>query len=168
MSALLSPIKDVHSERRLFLGRVILTSVVSILLIGVVVARLVQLQVVDYETTDFTVDVERYDFVFDAVGKSSYRECRGLLRPGGIFASTELGRYAQNVLLVPVTRFFGKTRVRFAFPFHDQKMIEYLAAAADSGAFRPVIDRTYPFDQIVEAHEYVDTGQKVGNVVVTV
>ena len=56
----------------------------------------------------------------------------------------------------------------FPIPKHDQEMMRYLRELIESGAFKPVIDRTYPLDQIVEAYRYVETGQKIGNVVITV
>ncbi|MGI9595425.1 MAG: NAD(P)-dependent alcohol dehydrogenase [Acidimicrobiales bacterium] len=125
-------------------------------------------RVVDYQTSDFTDDDQRYDFVFDAVGKVTYRLCQPLIKPGGRFAATEMGPYAQNFWLVILTRWSKKGRAIFAFPHHNQRMIERFATLMENGHFRPVVDRSYPLDRIVEAYEYVETGQKVGNVVITV
>jgi NADPH:quinone reductase-like Zn-dependent oxidoreductase len=124
-------------------------------------------RVIDYQTTDFTADEQRYDFVFDAVGKVTFGRCKVLLKPGGIFASAELGPFLQNLFLPLSTRWVGGARVIFAFPHHDQRMIERLAEKLQAGSFVPVIDRSYPLDDIVEAYEYVETGQKVGNVIIT-
>ena len=55
----------------------------------------------------------------------------------------------------------------FPIPKHDQLMVGYLRKLIESGEFKPVIDRTYPLDQIVEAYRYVETGQKTGNVVIS-
>ena len=55
----------------------------------------------------------------------------------------------------------------FPIPKHDREMMEYFRELIESGEFKPVIDRTYPLDQIVEAYRYVETGQKIGNVVIT-
>jgi len=124
-------------------------------------------RVVDYTAGDFTRDEQRYDVVLDAVGKSSYGACKVLLKPRGLYMSSELGRFAQNPLLAVATRFSRGRRVKFPVPRHDREMIEYLGGLLASGAFVPVIDRTYPLERIVEAYEYVETGQKVGNVVIT-
>lgn len=125
-------------------------------------------RVVDYQTTDFTADDQRYDFVFDSVGKTNFATCRRLLKPGGRFASTEMGWLAQNFLLVVATRWIGDRKVIFAFPRHDKKIVEYLAGLLGSGEFSPLIDRTYPLEEIVDSYRYVETGQKLGNVIITV
>ena len=82
--------------------------------------------------------------------------------------SSELGRFSQNPVLALVTPLLGGRRVRFPIPKHDQAMIRDLADLLGSGAFRPVIDRSYTLDRIVEAYEYVETGRKVGNVLIAV
>ncbi len=125
-------------------------------------------RVVDYTAGDFTQDHQRYDVVLDAVGKSSWGACRKLLKPHGLYMSSELGRFAQNPMLAIATRFSRGRRVGFPVPRHDREMIEYLGELMATGAFVPVIDRTYPLEQIVQAYEYVETGQKIGNVVITV
>lgn len=124
-------------------------------------------RVVDYTAEDFTRDTRRYDVVLDAVGKSSFGRCRPLLKPGGIYLSTELGAGAQNPFLALVGSVRGGTRVMFPIPTHDQAMIVYLRGLIDAGTFTPVIDRSYPLDRIVDAYRYVETGQKTGNVVIS-
>ncbi len=123
-------------------------------------------RVVDWETTDFTADPERYDLVFDAVGKSTFAACRRLLVPRGAYASTELGPRGQNPVLAITTRLRRGHRVLFPIPTHDKAMVEHLASLLASGAFRPLIDRHYPLEEIAEAYRYVETGEKLGNVVV--
>lgn len=125
-------------------------------------------RVIDYTVEDFTRDAQTYDVVLDAVGKSSFGRCRRLLRPGGVYASSELGPFAQNLILPLVTRLFRGRRVVFPFPRHDQAMVHDLGERMASGDFTPVIDRHYPLDRIVEAYRYVETGQKVGNVIISV
>ena len=125
-------------------------------------------RVIDRTTTDFTADTQRYDLVFDAVGKCSFRQCRKLLKPRGIWTSTDLGPLSQNPLLVLATRFSRGRRVLFPFPTIDQEMVEYLKGLVESRQFTPVVDRTYPLEEIVEAYRYVETQQKIGNVVITV
>jgi NADPH:quinone reductase-like Zn-dependent oxidoreductase len=125
-------------------------------------------RVIDYLTQDFTADPQTYDVVMDAVGKSSFGRCRGLLTPNGLYVSSELGRGGQNLLLSAVTQLLPGRGVRFPVPRHDQQMITELAALLDSGEFTPVIDRRYRLEQIVDAYRYVETGRKVGNVVIDV
>jgi NADPH:quinone reductase-like Zn-dependent oxidoreductase len=125
-------------------------------------------RVIDYTAEDFTRDEQRYDVVLDAVGKSSFGRCRRLLKPGGLYLSTDLGPLSQNPVLALVTPLFGGRRVRFPIPRQDQGTIAYLKERIESGAFKPVIDRRYRLDQIVEAYRYVETGRKVGNVVISV
>lgn len=124
-------------------------------------------RVIDYTTQDFTRDDQMYDVVLDSVGKSSFGQCKRLLKPGGIYISSELGPLAQNPLLAVIAPLHGGKKVLFPIPKHDQQMIGYLRELLESGKFTPVIDRTYPLDQIVEAYRYVETGQKTGNVVIS-
>jgi NADPH:quinone reductase-like Zn-dependent oxidoreductase len=104
----------------------------------------------------------------DAVGKSSFGRCRRLLKPGGLYLSTDLGPLSQNPVLALVTPLFGGRRVRFPIPRQDQGTVTYLKERIESGAFKPLIDRRCRLDQIVEAYRYVETGRKVGSVVITI
>lgn len=124
--------------------------------------------VVDYEKEDFTTLDETFDCVFDAVGKSTFGACKRLLKPGGIYMSTELGPYAQNPFLALWTAPFGSKKVLFPLPSESKKDVLFLKSLLESGDFKPVIDRHYPLEQIAEAFRYVETGQKTGNVVITV
>jgi NADPH:quinone reductase-like Zn-dependent oxidoreductase len=127
-------------------------------------------RVIDYTAEDFTKDEHTYDVVLDAVGKSSFGRCRRLLKSGGVYLSSELGPKGQNLLLVLVTPLLGKRskKVKFPFPRDDQQMVRELAGMVEAGNFKPVIDRVYPLERIVEAYSYVESGQKVGNVVVDI
>jgi NADPH:quinone reductase-like Zn-dependent oxidoreductase len=125
-------------------------------------------RVIDRTTADFAADTQRYDLVLDAVGKCSFRQCRNLLKSRGIWASTDLGPLSQNPLLVFATRFSPGRRVLFPFPKINQEVVEYLNGLIESRQFRPVVDRTYPLEEIIEAYRYVETQQKIGNVVITV
>lgn len=125
-------------------------------------------RVVDRTTTDFTADTQRYDLVFDAVGKCSFRQCKGLLKPHATWTSTDLGPLSQNPLLVLATRFSKGHRVLFPIPRFDQEMLGYLKGLIEARQFTPVIDRAYRLDDIVDAYRYADSQQKVGNVVITV
>jgi NADPH:quinone reductase-like Zn-dependent oxidoreductase len=125
-------------------------------------------RVIDRTAEDFTRDEQTYDVVFDAVGKSSFGRCRRLLEPRGVYLSTDLGRGGQNPFLALITPLLPGKSVLFAFPRHDQAMMNDFKELMESGLFRPVIDRSYPLAEIVEAYRYVETGQKIGNVVISV
>ena len=125
-------------------------------------------KVVDYTVEDFTKDDQSYDVVLDAVGKSSFGRCRRLLKPRGVYFSSDFGPLLQNPLLALVTPLLRRKRVAFPIPGIDAEIVAYLRALLDSGELKPVIDRRYPLDEIVEAYRYVETGQKVGNVVITI
>lgn len=125
-------------------------------------------RVIDYTAQDFTRDEQRYDAVFDTVGKSTFGRCRRLLKPGGVYLSSELGPFGQNLLLPLVTPLFRGRRVKFPFPQQNQEVVRDLGGLIEAGSFKPVIDRRYPLEQIVDAYRYVETGQKIGNVVITV
>jgi NADPH:quinone reductase-like Zn-dependent oxidoreductase len=126
-------------------------------------------RVIDYSAEDFTKDEQTYDVVLDAVGKSSFGRCKRLLKPGGIYLSTDLGPLSQNPILALVTPLFRGKKVMFPIPpKYDQEMVRHFKEMIESGEFRPVIDRRYRLDQIVEAYGYVESGQKIGNVVISV
>lgn len=121
----------------------------------------------DYQKEDFTQDDERYNFVFDAVGKSSFPICKHLLLPKGIYISSELGPGAQNLYLPITTWVKGGKRVIFPFPHSCKRSILFMAKLLEQEEFRPVIDRSYPIEKVVEAYDYVLTGQKTGNVILS-
>ncbi len=113
------------------------------------VASLGATTVIDYTSEDFTDRAERYDLIFDAVGKrksaATLRRCRQALAPGGACVSVDDGT-----------------------PKLRREDLVLLGELATKGEIRPVIDRTYALDDIVDAHRYVDNGHKRGNVVITV
>jgi NADPH:quinone reductase-like Zn-dependent oxidoreductase len=124
-------------------------------------------EVIDYQREDFTKTHARYDVVVDAVGRTSFFRTRGLLRPGGTYVDTDLGSWAQVPLLVLATRWTGGRKVKLGLAKLTKDDIRWLKGLIDAGRYRSVIDRTYPMEEVVEASRYVETGQKVGNVVLT-
>lgn len=124
-------------------------------------------RIIDYTSEDFTADDQRFDAVFDAVGKSSFGACRGLLKPAGVYLSSELGPHGTNAWLALASPLLRGRKVRFPFPHIDQAMVRHFGRMMAEGTFRPLIDRTYPLADIVAAYHYVETGQKLGSVVLT-
>jgi len=120
-------------------------------------------RVIDYTQADFTKNGQTYDVVFDAVGKLTFRRCRGSLKSGGIYVATDGLR---NLPLGLWTR-FGDKKVSLPLPNWKQEDLLFLKELIESGRYRPVIDRVYPLEDVVEATRYVETGQKTGNVVLT-
>src|SRR6266511_1550193 len=104
-------------------------------------------RVIDYTAEDFTKDARRYDVVLDAVGKSSFGRCKRLLKPRGIYLSSDLGPLAQNPILALTTPLLGGKKVMFPIPRDNQEMVRYFKDLIASGAFKPVIDRRHPLDQ---------------------
>jgi NADPH:quinone reductase-like Zn-dependent oxidoreductase len=125
-------------------------------------------EVIDYTQEDFTKGAETYDLVFDAVGKLSFGRCRGLLKRGGIYAVTDLGSLWENPFLALWTSRIGDKKVLIPLPRHTKKDVLFLKQLIEAGKYRAVIDRSYPLEDVIDAARYVETGQKTGNVVLTV
>lgn len=123
---------------------------------------------VNYETEDFTALGETFDLVFDAVGKTSFFECRPLLGRNGIFSATDLGPGWSNIILGMFYGATGSRRVRIPYPEDAPGFIQQLADLMSRNKFQGVFDRRYPLDEIAEAFRYVEKGQKTGIVVVDV
>jgi NADPH:quinone reductase-like Zn-dependent oxidoreductase len=123
---------------------------------------------VDYTQEDFTKSGETYDVIFDAVGKHSFRRCRRSLKPGGIYLATDLGFLWHVPLLALLTRRIGDKRVTLPLPKYTKQDVVFLKELIEAGDYRAVVDRRYPLEDVVEATRYVETGQKTGNVVLTV
>ncbi len=120
---------------------------------------------VDYTATDFTVRMETYDVIFDTVGRSSFTKCKGSLTKHGCYISTT---GLQNVVLALWTSITGGKQVRSGMSVDKRQALSFLRDRIEAGELQIVIDRQYPLEQIVQAHRYVDTGRKRGNVVITV
>ncbi len=124
--------------------------------------------VLDRFHEDFTRNGRTYDVVFDAVGKHSFRRCRRSLKRGGIYISLDLGFMYHVPLLALATRFVGSRRATVGIGRYPKEELRRVKELVEAGKYRPVVDRTYALDEIVEAVRYVETGQKTGNVVLRV
>jgi NADPH:quinone reductase-like Zn-dependent oxidoreductase len=125
-------------------------------------------RVINYETEDFTKLNEKFDLVFDAVGKSTYAKCKNLLKPEGIYVSTELGPRFENLFLTIWGSITGKKKVIFPIPKETKEDMVLFKTLAEAGALKPVIDRYYTLEEIPEASRYVETGEKTGHVVIRI
>lgn len=122
--------------------------------------------VVDYTRTDFTASGERYDVVFDTVGRSSFARARGSLTERGCYLSTATGPL--STVLALVTRLGRGRRVLSGMSVEKNASLAFVAGLLADDALEVVISQEHPLDEIVAAHEYVESGRKVGNVVVMV
>jgi NADPH:quinone reductase-like Zn-dependent oxidoreductase len=122
-------------------------------------------QVIDYTRQDFARSGETYDVIVDSVGNAPFSRVKGSLKKGGRLLLV-VGTLSDMLLAPCVALGSGKRVVRVPARAKAEDL-RFLARLAESGRFKPVIDRRYPFERIVEAHRYVDTGRKRGNVVVT-
>ena len=125
-------------------------------------------EVLDRFREDFTKSGKTYDVIFDAVGKHSFRRCRRSLNPGGIYLTVDLGFLYHVPLVALVTRFAGSRRAKLGIGRYRKRDLALVKQLVDEGRYRPVIDRTYTLDEVVEATRYVESGQKTGSVVLRV
>ena len=119
-------------------------------------------KIIDYKKEDFTNDTEQYDFVIDAVGKSSFAKCKRLLKKNGVYAPSS---GFENIFWALITPVLGGKKI--LFPKDAKGNMGFIKELVEKGYFKPVIDRIYPLEKIAEAFTYVATGQKIGNVVIT-
>lgn len=124
--------------------------------------------VIDYQTQDFTKTETKFQFIFDAVGKSSFGQCKPLLTEKGIYISTELGKNGENIFFALTTPIWGGKKLLFPIPSITKQDVIFLKELVQKGEYKPVIDRHYQLDQIVDAYKYVESGQKTGNVVIKI
>lgn len=124
--------------------------------------------VIDYTKEDFTRNGEKFDMIFDTVGKTSMKECMKLLKPKGKYLLTEFG--FPHVLAAIYTSLFKSKKVIVASSnfYWKKEDLGLFKEIAEKGFFKPVVDKIFPLERIVEAHKYVELGHKVGNVAITI
>jgi NADPH:quinone reductase-like Zn-dependent oxidoreductase len=125
-------------------------------------------EVIDRLRQDFTQNGATYDVIFDAVGKHSFRRCRRSLKRGGVYITVDLGFMYHVPFLALVTRLIGSRRAKVGIGRYRKADLVLVKELVESGKYRPVIDRTYPLGEVVEATRYVEAGQKTGNVVLRI
>lgn len=126
---------------------------------------------IDYKTKDFTKldfndENQKYDVVFDAVGKSEFRFCKNILKQNGKYISTELGDKNQNPFLALAHKFKAGKRVLFPIPMLNQEQLQFFKTLAENNHFEPLIDKIIKFEDIIENLIYADSGQKIGNIII--
>ena len=124
--------------------------------------------VVDYTVADFRAGGP-FESIIDAVGKYVFHRARPALKPGGIYVATDVGAVPIETILVALFgRLFGTRRQKMSGGGRSQADTRLMKELIEAGALRPVIDRTYPMAEVAEAHRYVETWRKAGNVVLTI
>ena len=126
--------------------------------------------VIDYTKEDFTKNGQTYDIIFDTVGKSSFSRCKGSLKPKGVYL--DAGKMATIFTMLRTSKFSRKKAIITATGLRPAsemtKDLIFLKELIEAGKIQSVVDRRYPLEQTAEAHRYVETGHKKGNVVITV
>lgn len=117
---------------------------------------------IDYTKEDFTQNGEMYDVIVDTVGNVPFSRAKNSLKEKGRLLMILAG--LPDMLQIPLISMTSDKRVIAGPPAVRAEDLRFLAGLAETGEFKPVIDRRYPFEQFVEAHRYVDTGRKKGNV----
>lgn len=122
-------------------------------------------KVIDYNREDFTKSPERYDFVFDVVGKTTFSQCKGILKPKGIYLENMME--IKDFLKVLWTSIVGGKKIKGGVSTERAENLYFFKELIESGKLKPVIDRIYPLEKTAEAFQYVEQGHKKGNVVIS-
>jgi NADPH:quinone reductase-like Zn-dependent oxidoreductase len=123
-------------------------------------------KVIDYTKEDFTKSGETYDVIFDTVGKTTFSGCKSALNRNGFYVAGAGG--VKELMLMAWTSIISSQKVIAGVSSESQDDLVFIKELVEAGKIKPVIDRRYPLEQIVDAHRYVDQGHKKGNVVITV
>jgi NADPH:quinone reductase-like Zn-dependent oxidoreductase len=124
-------------------------------------------KVIDYTKEDFTRNSQTYDVIFDVIGKSSFSRCKGSLKQKGVYLLS-LPTLASFLQMAWTSLTGGRKVLLMGIPKSRIEDLAFFGELITAGKMKPVIDRSYPLEQMAEAHRYVDTGRKKGNVVITV
>ena len=102
------------------------------------------------------------------VGKSSFGACKPLLKPKGVYISSELGPNGENIPLSLFSKYFGGKHVLFPFPSDRPHSVKMMSLLLKEGVYKPLIEREYEMEAVADAFSYVLSGQKIGNVVLKI
>jgi NADPH:quinone reductase-like Zn-dependent oxidoreductase len=123
-------------------------------------------KVIDYTKEDFSKSDERYDFVFDVVGKTTFSQCKGLLKQKGIYLENMLE--LMDFLKILWTSMTGGKKIKGGVSTERAENLIFFIKLIESGKLKPVIDRIFPLEKTAEAFQYVEQGHKKGNVIITI
>jgi len=123
-------------------------------------------KVIDYTKEDFTKSDERYDFVFDVVGKTTFSQCKGILKPKGIYLENMLE--LKDILKIMWTSIIGGKKIKGGVSTENAENLNFFIKLIEAGKIKPVIDRIFPLEKTAEAFQYVEQGHKKGNVIITI
>jgi len=123
-------------------------------------------KVIDYTKDDFTKSDEKYDFVFNVVGKTSFSQCKGILKPKGIYLDNMME--VKDFLKVLWTSIVGGKKIKGGVSTERAENLKFFIELIESGKLKPVIDRIYPLEKTAEAFQYIEQGHKKGNVIITI
>ena len=120
----------------------------------------------DYTKDDFWAAGQLYDYVFDAVGKYTFKDSKSVLKEKGIYISSELGPGNENLYLPLTTRIANAKRVKFPLPLDVQATMDYVTKLVEKGSFKPLIERQYQPENLTDAFIHAASGKKKGNIVI--
>jgi NADPH:quinone reductase-like Zn-dependent oxidoreductase len=123
-------------------------------------------KVIDYTKEDFVKSDERYDFVFDVVGKTTFAHCKGILKPKGIYLENMME--IKDFLKVLWTSITGGKKIKGGVSSERAENLNFFVELIESGKLKPVIDQVFPLERTAEAFRYVEQGHKKGNVIITI
>jgi len=123
-------------------------------------------EVIDYTKEDFTKDAKTYDLIFDIVGATTFRRCQHSLKPHGVFLQNIME--LTDIVRILWTSISGGQKLKGGVAMENPERMNFIAELVAAGKLKPIIDRSYPLEQIAEAFKYVEQGHKKGNVVITV
>ncbi|HUX94616.1 MAG TPA: NAD(P)-dependent alcohol dehydrogenase [Bacteroidales bacterium] len=123
-------------------------------------------KVIDYTKEDFTKSAERYDFVFDVVGKTTFSQCKSILKPKGIYLENMLE--IKDILRMMWSSITGGKKIKGGVSKENTENLNFFIGLIESGKLKPVIDTIYPLERTAEAFQYVEKGHKKGNVVIKI
>jgi NADPH:quinone reductase-like Zn-dependent oxidoreductase len=123
-------------------------------------------KVVDYTREDFTKNGNTYDLIFDVVGGTTFDRCQNSLKPNGVFLQNIME--LTDIVRVLWTSIASRKKIKGGVAINNVERMSFIGELVSAGKLKPVIDRSYPLEQISEAFKYVEQGHKKGNVVITV
>jgi NADPH:quinone reductase-like Zn-dependent oxidoreductase len=123
-------------------------------------------KVIDYTREDFTGNGERYNLIFDILGRSSFSRCRGSLTPNGTYLLASFK--TKQLFQMLWTSVLGGRKVICALSDEKREDLILLKELVENGKIKTVIDRCFPLEQTAEAHRYIERGMKRGQVIITI